>query len=364
MSHQEPAHLAIEPLRLSELPPKPSVSIAIICFNYGRFLPECLDSCLAQTIPADEIVVVNDGSTDNSGEILDDYASRFAEIKAIHQDNGGICSATNAALRACSGDVVVLLDADDTMAPQRIEMVLTALRKPVDGQYPGWVHHRMQRFSDDRPHLGLAPHYPGGKGPEGWLVEEAVTAASTPVLSLTSALAFRKEVLAAIGPLDSDRVMYQDLQLCTAATFLSATAWIPEPLTRYRVHGTSATSGSMVTLDQVRATRRRASRYDQWLRAQLEKIRPGAAALWRPLEDQGGYLWLTFLERWLSGAGKDRKLLRKVLQHPDTLNAPRQFRVYYYGSVVLPRSLFVSYSRLIFGSTPLKSALRKVLGRA
>jgi GT2 family glycosyltransferase len=69
MSHQEPARLAIELMWLSELPPKPSVSIAIICFNYGRFLPECLDSCLAQTIPADEIVVVNDGSTDDSAEI-------------------------------------------------------------------------------------------------------------------------------------------------------------------------------------------------------------------------------------------------------------------------------------------------------
>ncbi|MDL9997951.1 glycosyltransferase [Variovorax sp. J22P240] len=339
------------------------MSVAIICFNYGRFLGECLDSCLAQTVCADEIVVVNDGSTDDSADVLGDYASRFPTIRAIHQPNSGICAATNTALAACSGDVVVLLDADDVMAPQRIEMVLAALRRPLDGHHPGWVHHLMMRFSDTHPNLGLAPYYPGGKGPEGWLATEALNAASSPVLSLTSALAFRREVLDAIGPLDSDRMMYQDLQLCTAATFLSAAAWIPEPLTRYRVHGGSATADAMVSLDQIKATRSRAGRFDRWLRAELEKISPGAASLWRPLDDQGGYLWLTFLERWLSGAGKDLQLLMKVLKHPDTRNAPRQHRVYYYGSVVLPRAWFVSYSRLIFGSNPLKTRLRRLLGR-
>jgi len=96
---------------------------------------------------------------------------------------------------------------------------------------------------------------------------------------------------------------------------------------------------------------------------ELEKISPGAASLWRPLDDQGGYLWPTFLERWLSGAGKDLQLLLKVLKHPDTRNAPRQHRVYYYGSVVLPRAWFVSYSRLIFGNNPVKTKLRRLLGR-
>jgi hypothetical protein len=159
-------------------------------------------------------------------------------------------------------------------------------------------------------------------------------------------------------------MMYQDLQLCTAATLLSPTAWIPEPLTRYRVHGASASSGSMVSLDQIKATRKRAGRFDVWLRVQFEKCKPGSASLWRPLDDQGGYLWLTFLERWLSGAGKDFQLLWKVLRHPDTRNVPRQHRVYYYGSVVLPKGLFVSYSRLIFGSNPVKSILRKLLRRS
>jgi glycosyltransferase involved in cell wall biosynthesis len=358
-----PTPLAIEPMALPALPLAAKVSIAIICFNYGRFLPECLDSCLSQTVVVDEIVVVNDGSTDDTAQVLEAYATRHARIRVIHQPNGGICSATNTALAACSGDVVVLLDADDLIAPQRVEKVLAAFRAPVDGLHAGWVHHPMMRFSETQPQLGLAPYYPGGKGPEGWVADQALSAASSPVVALTSSLAFRRELLEAIGPLDDDRLMYQDLQLCTAATLLSPTAWIPEPLTSYRVHGVSATKGSMVSPEQIKATRKRAGRFDAWLRMQLDKRKPGAASLWRPLDDQGGYLWLSFLERWLSGEGKDVKLLWKALRHPDTLNGPRQYRVYYYGGL-LPRPLFVSYSQLIFGASPLKSMLRKFLRRA
>jgi glycosyltransferase involved in cell wall biosynthesis len=166
------ALLAIEPMALDALPAAPKVSIAIICFNYGRFLPECLDSCLGQTVPADQIVVVNDGSTDDTAQVLDGYAARFAQILPVHQRNGGICAATNAALGACTGEVVLLLDADDAMAPERIEKVLDALRRRVDGQLPGWTHNGMLRVSEGRPNLGLAPYYPGNRAPEGWLAAE------------------------------------------------------------------------------------------------------------------------------------------------------------------------------------------------
>jgi glycosyltransferase involved in cell wall biosynthesis len=360
----EPSRLAFEPLALPALPDAPRTSIAIICFNYGRFLPECLDSCLAQTVPPDEIVVVNDGSTDDTAEVLDAYAARHPQVRPIHQANGGICAATSAALAACTGDVVLLLDADDTMMPRRIEQVLAALRQPVEGHWPGWTHNAMLRFSAAQPDLGIAPYYPGGAPPQGWLASATLSAASCPVLALTSGLAFRREVLEAIGPLDNDRLMYQDLQLCTAAALLSPCVHIAEPLTRYRVHGASATKGSMVSAQQVRATRERAVRFDAWLRAQLERSRPGAAVLWRPLDDQGGHLWLRFLERWLSGKGKDLALLLRVLRHPDTRKGPRQYRIYYYGSLLLPRAMFVSYSQLIFGAGPLKRTLRRLLRRA
>lgn len=349
-------------LALRALPATPSTSVAIICFDYGRYLAECLDSCLGQTQMPDQVVVVNDGSTDLTAEVLDRYEARFPQVRALHQANGGICAATNAALAACNGDVVLLLDADDLMAPDRIERVVAALREPVDGQLPGWLHHPVRRFGDGQPDLGVSPHYAGGTGPRGWLAPAAVRAASSPVLALSSALAFRRELLEAIGPLDADRSMYQDIQLCTAATLRSPAAWIAEPLTKYRVHASATTTGSMVSLKQITATRQRAERFDAWLRAQLERQQPGASALWRPVTAQGGYLWLTFLEQWLSGAGKDRALLWRVLRHADTRNAPRQQRIYF-GFGLLPKPLFLAASRIVFGSGGVKAVLRKLLRR-
>ncbi|VWX62859.1 conserved hypothetical protein [Burkholderiales bacterium 8X] len=356
--------IQLQPLVLPPLPSSPRISIAITSYNYSRFLGACLDSCLAQSLTAAEIVVVDDGSTDNSLDLLDEYSSRHPQIKVIRQANGGICVATNTLLAACTGDVVLILDSDDTMTPDRARRVVEALRQPVDGQNPGWVHHPLTRFSDQQPDLGQAPYYEGGKGPQGWLAADTLRAASAPVLATASMLAFRREVLDAIGSLDPDRLMYQDLQLCTIGVLVSPVAFVATPLGGYRVHSTSTSAGSMVSLAQIEATRKRAVKFDAWLRMQLDKRQPGASALWRRLEDQGGYLWLCFLEKWLAGKGKDRRLLWKALRHPDTVNGPRQYRIYYYGALLLPRRLFVAYSKFIFGNNPLKTKVRKLLGRA
>ncbi|VWX62860.1 conserved hypothetical protein [Burkholderiales bacterium 8X] len=335
----------------------------MICFNYARFLPQSLESCLAQTVKPDQIVVVDDGSTDETPSVLADYAARHPQIQVIRQVNGGISSATNTALAACTGDVVLICDSDDTMVPERLEKVIAKLREPIDGHLPGWVHHFLDRFSDTQSGLGYSPYYEGGKGPEGWLAELALRMASSPVLATASSLAFRREMLDAIGPLDDDRLMYQDIQLRTIGALLSPAAYIDEALGGYRVHQTSSSAGAMVSLTQIRATRATAVRFDGWLRAQLDKRNAGASSLWRRLDDQGGYLWLCFLEKWLSGGAKDLRLLAKVLRHRDTRTGPRQYRIYYAGALFLPRSAFVAYSQFIFGNNPLKAKARRLLGR-
>ena len=120
----------------------------------------------------------------------------------------------------------------------------------------------------------------------------------------------------------------------------------------------------MVSVEQIKAMRQRAVRFDAWLRAQLERRRPGASALWRPLDDQGGYLWLSFLERWLSGDRQGPRPAVAGAAPPGHAPWARQYRIYYYGSLVLTAGLFVSYSRLIFGASPLKTVLRRLLRRA
>ncbi len=94
----------------------PLVSILINNYNYGNFLAEAIESALAQTYPHTEVIVVDDGSTDNSHEVLAEYRDR---IQAILKPNGGQASAFNAGFEASRGDLVCFLDADDLFQPTK-----------------------------------------------------------------------------------------------------------------------------------------------------------------------------------------------------------------------------------------------------
>lgn len=101
----------------------PKVSIVIRNYNYAEFLPDALDSALNQTYSPVEIIVVDDGSTDRSREILDAYATRCL---IVLQANGGEGSAVNAGFAAASGDIVLFLDADDVLAAETVLLVVSA----------------------------------------------------------------------------------------------------------------------------------------------------------------------------------------------------------------------------------------------
>lgn len=89
-------------------------SAVIPVYNAQRYLPACLDSVLAQDTPSEyEAVLVDDGSTDRSGAICDEYAARDGRVRVIHQENGGPGAARNRGLREAKGRYVLFLDADD-----------------------------------------------------------------------------------------------------------------------------------------------------------------------------------------------------------------------------------------------------------
>jgi glycosyltransferase involved in cell wall biosynthesis len=90
------------------------VSVVVPAYNYGHFLPQALDSILAQTHPAGEIIVVDDGSTDNTREIVAAYGAR---VTYIHQANAGLSATRNTGLARARHPLVVFLDADDELLP-------------------------------------------------------------------------------------------------------------------------------------------------------------------------------------------------------------------------------------------------------
>ena len=89
------------------------LSFVVPVYNAEKYLPQCLDSLLAQDIPDYEILCVNDGSTDRSGEILDIYQEKHPQIRVIHKENGGVVTARNAGMAQARGEYIWFVDADD-----------------------------------------------------------------------------------------------------------------------------------------------------------------------------------------------------------------------------------------------------------
>ena len=94
---------------------KPFFSIIIPVYNVAPYLRECLDSVLAQTFTDWECLCVDDGSTDNSGAILDEYAQKDPRFRVFHKPNGGVSSARNLALDNAKGEWILFLDSDDCL---------------------------------------------------------------------------------------------------------------------------------------------------------------------------------------------------------------------------------------------------------
>lgn len=111
---------------------KISISIIIPVYNVEKYLADCLDSVVNQIIPFDEIIVVNDGSTDKSGKICFYYKVKNPEIILIEQENAGLSEARNVGLKKATGDYIVFLDSDDKVSPDMCKVLKETIEKNVE----------------------------------------------------------------------------------------------------------------------------------------------------------------------------------------------------------------------------------------
>jgi glycosyltransferase involved in cell wall biosynthesis len=208
----------------------PRASIVINNCNYGRFLREAIDSALSQTYSNHEVVVVDDGSTDNSREVLAGYAGR---VVTVLKENGGQASAFNAGLRASRGDVIVFLDADDLLLPTALDRALARLEgtEAVKAHWPLWVIDERGRRTG-----GVVPE---GILPEGDLRDRVVRQGPTNLLSPpTSGNAWSRPFLGAIFPMpEREYRIGADTYLFELAPFYGPLVSVPEPQGFYRCHG-------------------------------------------------------------------------------------------------------------------------------
>lgn len=105
----------------------PKISVIVPVYNVEKYLHECVDSILAQTFTDFELILVDDGSQDNSGAICNEYANKDNRITVIHQENQGQAAARNNAVAIAKGDWINFVDSDDLIHPQMLEILYSAV---------------------------------------------------------------------------------------------------------------------------------------------------------------------------------------------------------------------------------------------
>ena len=120
---------------------EPTVSIIVPVYNAKSTLRRCVDSILDQEYEDYELLLVDDGSRDESGSLCDAYAARDRRIRVFHKENGGVSAARNTGIRRTQAPMVLILDGDDKLEPMYIEQVSQMLRDhPSMIAASSWMH--------------------------------------------------------------------------------------------------------------------------------------------------------------------------------------------------------------------------------
>ncbi len=131
------------------------ISVIIPVYNVEQYLCECIDSVLNQTYSSYEIILVDDGSTDSSGKICDEYAEKSEKIKVIHKENGGQSSARNLGLKSAGGKYIYFLDSDDYLAENAFEELV----KHIEQENSDFVFFDAVSFSDPEDNFKIKQSY-------------------------------------------------------------------------------------------------------------------------------------------------------------------------------------------------------------
>jgi glycosyltransferase involved in cell wall biosynthesis len=220
----------------------PKVSVIIPAYNHGHFLGEAIQSVLDQTFPEFELIVVDDGSTDNTKEVVESF--KDPRIRYIYQENRGLPAARNTGIKASGGEYIAFLDSDDVWLPRNLELKVQVLDArpdvalvcsdfyPFDNETGAIIG----RFWHDKPFLS-------------WLNPQEV--ARQPLKELLSrggcfirysVAVMRREVFTEVGYFDESIWGHEDWDMSVRIVQRFPIETIDIPLARYRVHGSNLTA--------------------------------------------------------------------------------------------------------------------------
>lgn len=136
----------------------PVISIIVPVYNVAEELERCVNSIEVQSYPSIEVILVDDGSTDESGKVCDEIAAADSRFTVIHKDNGGLSSARNAGLNVAAGDWVMYIDSDDAIEPDACESLMEAAEKTGADLIIGDAVHETSSGVEQMKHDCLSPN--------------------------------------------------------------------------------------------------------------------------------------------------------------------------------------------------------------
>lgn len=352
----------LEPIELPQLPESPLVSVIIANYNYAKYVGEAIDSVLSQTYSNFEIIVCDDGSSDNSCEVIETYVQKDSRIKVVRQQNGGVASALNTAYRETKGQIICLLDADDVWKQDKLQKTIAAFRA---NSKAGFAIHNVREVDSSGQPLKQTPLFKNL--PSGWLGTFALeNGGFTYNIPPASAISLRREASELLFPLNEEFARNADGLITQTIAFVTEITTVPEELNLFRIHGANLTSGSS---GYTAAFLER--EINLWLRIHqeqkqfLEKLYGSEVAQsLTGLESSLKYLHYRYLLTRLKRCGKSetRKAHQQLTAHPQFGRHSVPERWILPWAEYLPDVLFAKMFNFVYGASEFKAFLKQILG--
>lgn len=355
------------PVALGPLPERPLVSVLIPNKDYGRFLPEALEGVLSQTYGHWEAIVCDDGSSDDSIDVVRRYSSRDDRIALVeHERTRGQGAAFNTAFEASSGQVIAFLDADDVFRPRKLEATVASLQRSS----AGLVVHPLLVVEGNGREIQRIPSFT--RFEEGWIADRVVRRGGRWRWVPTSGVALRREIAEFVFPMPEEGFLSSaDTYFLMLAPLLTPVGTVDEVLASYRRHGSNHFARSRFDVERIPKTAENLRLSVERVNARLDDLDRRGPRL--RVEDNLKFRELAFQDR-LFTPGVPRSALRAdyrrlmTVFRADDLYGDLQRRwaqVLYAAAVALPRKLRARWIGASLSATRPKELLRRVwmLGR-
>jgi len=235
----------LKPMELQPLPENPLVSVLIANYNYGQYIGEAIESVLNQTYQNFEIIICDDGSTDDSRSIIEKLSSQEPRIHAKFQSNQGVAAALNTAFQVSKGQILSLLDADDIFLPEKLEITRQSF---LASEKVGLSAHKVIPVDSQRNIINTPiPN----KVEHGYNALNIIAKGGDAALPPASGLSFRVEVAQKIFPLPVQIKRGVDSYLRFCASILSEVFGIQKVLAYYRIHNKNITATKTFTRERL-----------------------------------------------------------------------------------------------------------------